>query len=178
MELVHRKIPREFLEMLPDGLKLIHRHGQEYLVVAELFCPAGHPLMSPSVRIHDEPSIKIRLKRLTGDGTVFIDAFWGSHAKLFDFIPNPGEDLRYSEALCPECGVSLEADEACGRPGCGAGRVIVFHLPDKGNEIRVCARLGCPEHRILIGGVSKAVARAVSEINFFGCGEDEQFKGI
>jgi hypothetical protein len=178
MELVHRRIPREFLESLPDGFEFIHRNGKEFLVVAELGCPAGHSLMAPHVRIHDQPSIKIQLARPAGRGTVFIDAFWGSHAKLFDFLPDPGEDLRFAEACCPACGVSLMATLACERPGCGSAAAIVLRLPGSGNLIQVCARLGCPEHRLVLGGVARDLTRAVSAINFFGHGEEEQFGGI
>lgn len=104
MELIHRKIPREFLEILPDGLKFIRKHGKEFLVVEELFCPNGHSLMGESVWIHDEPSIKIAMDRSNGIGRIFIDAFWGSCAKLYDFFPAPSEETTHLKAQCPFCG--------------------------------------------------------------------------
>ena len=178
MELIHRKVPREFLEVLPDGMKFIHKHGKEYLVVEELLCPNGHSLMSPSVRIHDEPSIRIDVRRPSGVGKVFIDAFWGSHAKLFDFMTVGDESIAHAEALCPQCGASLLVDRQCGRIGCDSAKSILFRLPGDDDRIYVCARMGCPDHSIVVGGVPQSVAEAVSEINFFGHGEDEMFKGI
>ncbi|TFH05122.1 MAG: hypothetical protein E4H09_02495 [Spirochaetales bacterium] len=182
MKLIHRKVPQAFLEVLPEGLKFLHKHGKDYLVVEQLLCANGHSLMSPSVRIHDEPSIRIAVTRPSGSGQIFIDAFWGSHAKLYDFIPQPAEAESYgssfAQATCPECGVSLLADRTCNRIGCDAVKSIVFHLPGKDDVIYVCARLGCPDHSIVVGGVPQAVIREVSEITYFGHGEDDQFRGI
>jgi hypothetical protein len=178
MQLIHRKVPREFLEMLPDGMKFIHRHGKEFLVVEELMCPNGHSLMEESVRIHDEPSIKIAVERPNGLGLIFIDAFWGSHAKLYDFMPAPSEEVTYPVAHCPECGASLVIKRSCSRMECDSDRSFVFHLPGENNFIYVCAKLGCPDHSIVVGGVPQHLTKLVNEINFFGYGEEEQFKGI
>ena len=178
MQLVHKKVPREFLEMLPDGLKFIHRHGKEFLVVEELSCPNGHSLMAESVRIHDEPSIKIAVERPNGTGHIFIDAFWGSHAKLFDFLPAPSEDLIHVDPQCSTCGVGLTVERSCGRMECDSNKNLLFHLPGENNFVYVCAKLGCPEHSIVVGGVPQHLNKLISDINYFGYGEDEQFKGI
>ncbi|MBU8913751.1 MAG: hypothetical protein KOO61_06970 [Spirochaetales bacterium] len=178
MQLVHKKVPREFLEMLPDGVKFIHRHGKEFLVVEELSCPNGHSLMAESVRIHDEPSIRIAVERPNGTGRIFIDAFWGSHAKLYDFLPAPSEDMIHIEARCATCGVSLSVERPCGRMECDSQKNFLFHLPGENNFVYVCAKLGCPEHSIVVGGVPQHLNKLISEINYFGYGEDEQFKGI
>jgi len=164
--------------MLPDGLKFIHRHGKEFLVVEELFCSSGHSLIEESVRIHDEPSIKIAVERPNGTGQIFIDAFWGSHAKLYDFLPGPSEDLVHAQAHCPTCGISLMVDRQCGRMECDSRSSFLFRLPGDHNCVYVCAKLGCPEHSIVVGGVPQHLNKLISEINYFGYGEDEQFKGI
>jgi hypothetical protein len=178
MQLIHKSVPREFLELLPDGLKFIHRHGKEFLVVEELFCPAGHSLMAESVRIHEEPSIRITVERPNGTGLIFIDAFWGSHAKLFNFLPAPSEDLVHAKAHCPTCGVNLNVERPCGRMECDSAEHLLFHLPGENNFVYVCAKVGCPEHSIVAGGVPQHLNKLVSDINYFGYGEDEQFKGI
>lgn len=178
MRLVHRSIPREFLEVLPEGMKFIHQHDQEFLVVEELACPAGHSLMSESVRIHGEPSIAIAIRRAGATNRLFVDAFWGSHAKLYDFMPEPGESLELAEAVCPECGVSLVVAGSCSAQGCSCTQRIELLLPRAGDRISVCARVGCPDHRLEVGGVPTQVNELVNEINFFGYGEDEQFNGI
>lgn len=178
MQLIHHKVPRDFLEMLPEGMKFLNRHGKEFLVVERVTCPNGHSLMAETVRIHDEPSIRIAVERSGGDGHVFIDAYWGSHAKLFDFLADASRPIVDAHAKCPECGVSLLVNRACSRIGCGSAASIAFRLPGAGNVIYACARLGCPDHSIVVGGVPTTLTEAVSEINFFGEGEDDQFRGI
>ena len=68
------------------------RNEDDFLLVEAAFCPRGHSLIVDSVRIHDEASVKLKL--IIGDesGFVFVDAFWGSHAKLFSFIPGAGRE--------------------------------------------------------------------------------------
>lgn len=187
MQLIHRTIPREFLEMLPEGMKFIHRHGKEFLVVEDLLCPQGHSLMVESVRIHDEPSISIAVTRPESPehesattGLIFIDAYWGSHAKLFNFMADPTRPLDYADAHCPRCGASLVVERPCGRIECESTRSLALHLPgDDRNMIYVCARLGCPDHSIVVGDVPAQVQEEVNGINFFGYGDDDEaFGGI
>ncbi len=179
MQLIHRKIPREFLEVLPEGMKFIHRHEEEFLVVEELSCPKGHSLMVDTVRIHDEPSISIAVRRAGGRGLIFIDAYWGSHAKLYNFMADPSHPLEYADAHCPHCDVSLVVERECGLMECDSRRSLVFHLPGNENTIAVCARLGCPDHRIVVGGAPQRVQEEVNRINFFGYGiDDDAFGGI
>ena len=180
MQLIHRKIPREFLEVLPEGMKFIHRHGEEFLVVEELLCPNGHSLMVDSVRIHDEPSISIAVHLPQGaTGLIFIDAYWGSHAKLYNFLADASHPLDYADAHCPHCGVSLVVERECGRMECDSSRSLMFALPGEGNFVSVCAKLGCPDHRIVVGDAPRRVTEEVNEINFFGYGDDDDaFGGI
>lgn len=186
MQLIHRRIPREFLEMLPKGMKFINRHGQEFLVVEEVMCSNGHSLMNGAVRIHDEPSICLQLELLPqyethepSHGTIYVDAFWGSHAKLYSFLADETGSAMDANAHCPHCGVSLVTDRSCGSIECDSNRSLELHLPGSGNRIFVCARLGCPDHSIVLGGLSHDVTEAVDRINFFGHGEDEEaFGGI
>lgn len=178
MQLVHRKIPREFLKVLPEGMKFVHRHEEEFLVVEQLYCARGHSLMVDSVRIHDEPSISIAVKRAEGAGLIFIDAYWGSHAKLYNFMADPSHPMLYADAHCPHCDVSLVVERECESP-CRSTRGLVFYLPGGENRITVCARLGCPDHRIVVGGAPLKVQEEVSRINFFGYGiDDDAFGGI
>ena len=180
MQLIHRKIPREFLEMLPEGMKFINRHGQEFLVVEEVTCSRGHSLMYPNVRIHDEPSICLEVHRPGSEkGLIFVDAYWGSHAKLYSFQAEPDRPMEYVEAFCPHCGVSLVVDRACGNLECDSTKSVEFLLPGEANRIYVCAKLGCPDHSIVVGKVPHEITEEINGINFFGHGdEDEAFGGI
>jgi hypothetical protein len=178
MELKTPKIPEEFIETLPEGMKFVHKHGREFLVVEEVFCSKGHSLIADSVQIHGEPSIKIDVTIEKQAGSFYIDAFWGSHAKLYSFMPVLKEKDTIIEAFCPVCGTSLITESACEQEACAAKQHIFFELPDKGNRILVCARLGCPGHRIEIRNIPVDVTEMVSEINYFGAQMDDVFKGI
>ena len=173
MQLTHSEIPLEFLSSLPEGMKFIHRHGKGYMVVEEVLCPNGHSLIADSVRIHDEPSIKLHLTVARESGIIFIDAFWGSHAKLYNFVPKVTTDDALASATCPVCDVSLNAPYDCHEPGCGSHEGIKLHLPGGQGTIGVCARHGCPGHRLEVHGAPARLIETVSAINFFGEGGDD-----
>ncbi len=168
MHLVPKPIPEHFLKALPDGIKFVRKHHQDFLVAESLACPRGHGLMSEDVRIHGEPSIRLRIEIGRGDGLIFIDAFWGGHAKLYSFVPDLAAAGPLVKAFCPVCGADMLVPAACAHPGCTADRAIVFHLPGGANKIYVCARLGCPGHRMDIVHVARRVLAQVGEIQFEG----------
>jgi hypothetical protein len=134
--------------------------------------------MATSVHIHGEPSIRIRVEAGERRGLIFVDAFWGSHDKLYSFLPVPGPEEPVLATFCPECGASLIVEEPCTQPGCGSKKCILFLLPGGTNRIYVCARHGCPWHRMDIHEMPRSVSRSVSEINYFGHGEEDAFQGI
>ena len=178
MELKHTEIPQRFLKDIPEGIKYIHRHGKEFLVIEELFCPKHHSLIDGSVCIHGEPSVKLKVRIGGQEGLLFVDAFWGSHAKLFSFIPKTTPDHPFVEAFCPICGAELTVQQRCSLPDCDSERSIRFELPAKGNRIHVCAKLGCPGHLLDLSDLPQTLAASVSEINYFGAAVDEPFEGI
>ena len=164
MKLQHKQIPEEFLKSVPAGFRHVRREGRDFLVVEQVFCPDGHCLMADSVRLHGEPSIRLQLVTGTASGLIFVDAYWGSHDKLYGFIPEPGGCGAVS---CPECGRSLLVkEEQCSV--CDSPHHIQLILPGGRNRILVCARLGCPEHRLLVDGLAPAIVEQVSGINYFG----------
>ena len=155
---------------MPEGMKLVNRHGHEFIVVENLESPKGTQLMSESVRIHGEPSIRIGVKIGNSKGLIFIDAFWGSHVKLYGFSPDREHEGHIVEAFVPETGESLMVDYKCDVEGCTCGKGIEFRLPGGENRIQVCAALGCPGHKLSIVDLAKPVVDSVSGINFFGAG--------
>lgn len=177
MKLPQSKVPEAFLHALPEGIKFIHRRGQEFLVVETVCCPAGHSLVEEDVRIHGEPSIQIEVDTGASRGRVYIDAFWGGHDKFYDFIPVLAPNAATIQAFCPVCGVSLLAELACSQPGCDSTKAILFTLPDGKNKIWVCARLGCSGHHLEIPNLPGDIAELVDDINFF-CHNDDLFQGI
>ena len=178
MLLKHTEIPIRFLAALPEGVKLVNRHGKEYLVIEQLLGPSGESLVSEMVHIHNEPAVFFGMRIGNSEGFVFVDPFWGSHAKLYSFIPDLSQGNCLREAYSPETGDSLMVDWACGIEGCDCAKSIEFRLPGGGNRIYVCARLGCPGHRMEIARLPHGVSDTISRINYFGTGDEDAFKGI
>jgi hypothetical protein len=179
MKLNAKKIPERFVRDIPRGFRLIRKQGNDFLLVESVFCPNGHNLVVDSVRIHDEASIKLKVSVNQQSGILFVDSFWGSHTKLFSFLPQvTGKEPAYVQAACPYCDESMMEPYACAQKGCGSERSVRIMLPGGRNKIHVCAKLGCPGHVLDIEDLPQQVVRSVSVINYFGAGQDDLFGGI
>ncbi len=178
MELNRKDIPVQFLTTLPDGIKLVKRHGKEFLVVEQVTDKQGNSLMTETVKIHGEASIKLHIKIGGSEGIIFVDAYWGSHAKLYSFIPDLSDAPAFVEAFSPVSGKTLMTKWECDQEGCRSAKGIELDLPGGKNKIYVCTRLGCPGHEMAVRELSREVSHSISNINFFGEGEDELFHGI
>ena len=179
MELRHEEIPLEFLRRLPDGIKIVKRHGQEFVVVEQVYGPHGESLISDTVQIHNEPSIRLGVRIGDQQGLIFVDAFWGGHAKLYSFLPQSVVANAEVDAFVPEGGASLMVERSCDVEGCTCTRAIMLALPDGKSRVYVCARLGCPGHAIEIADLPEEVSQQISSINFFGAGSlDEDWVNV
>ncbi len=177
MKLTAKRIPDEFIRAIPRGFQLVKKQDHDFLLVESLFCPHGHNLVVDSVRIHDEASIKLKVVINDESGLLFVDAFWGSHSKLFSFIPKiSGKDPVFVEAFCPYCDAALTEHFACAQKGCGSDRSVLLWLPGGKNKILVCAKLGCPGHVLDIVDMPQRLVRSVSVINYFGAGTNDPFQ--
>lgn len=179
MKLSVPKIPTQFARAVPRGFRLVKRQGRDVVLVESVFCPQGHNLIVDSVRIHGEPSVKLKIGASADSGFVFVDAFWGSHSKLFSFIPRAaGNEPLIADVYCPYCDASMNEERGCSEKGCGSQRSILLGLPGGKNAVHICARLGCPGHFLEIVELPEQVVRAVSGINFFGAGSDDVLGSI
>jgi hypothetical protein len=178
MKLSISKIPPEFVKAIPRGMRLVNRDENELLLVNSLYCPNGHNLLVDSVRIHNEASIKIKVRIENNNGFIFIDSFWGSHVKLFSFFPSASKDNVSVEAFCPYCDAELTEEYACTYEGCDSKKSLLLNLPGGKNRIHVCAKLGCPGHVMDINDLPLELIESVSSINFFGEGANDIFGGI
>lgn len=180
MELIHNEIPLEFVRHLPEGVKLVVRHGREFLVVERVESRSGESLMAHHVHIHGEPSIRLGTRIGDQDGLLFVDAFWGSHAKLYSFVPSLDTGEQFVDAYVPGTEESLMVEYDCDVEGCGSHRGIELVLPGGENRVLVCARLGCPGHRLELANLPKPVQDSLSGINFFGAGslDDDWFDSV
>ncbi len=179
MKLTARKIPDEFVRSIPRGFRIVKNQGRDFLLIESLFCPNGHNLIVDSVRIHDEASVKLKVVVNKDTGFIFVDAFWGSHSKLFSFNPKIcGDEPVYAEAFCPYCEASLIEAYPCPQKDCGSQRSVLLVLPGGRNKIHVCARLGCPGHVLEIKDMPSQLVRSVNVINYFGAGMDDFLGGV
>lgn len=174
MQLKHTQIPVEFIQRLPDGMKLVTRHGKQFLVVDEVYGPNGESLMSDNVRIHGERAIEMGISVGSSQGLLFVDSYWGSHAKLYSFLVDTSEQSAMVEARVPHTDTSLMVERACDEEGCTSNSAIELHLPGGQNRIYVCARLGCPGHQLELPEIPQPVSETVSHINFFGAGSVDE----
>jgi len=179
MDIVRKEIPKQFFDSIPRGIKLIKKGSDTFLVVENLFCPNGHSLMSTSIQIHGANTIKFKISDGFSGGFLFLDAFWGSHSKLYSFIPKHSESLDSFDICCPVCSVSLLVKDRCKEDGCKCEKAVQMNLPGK-NRIVACARLGCPGHRIEIKDAPYKISEAISEINSYveSFDENDYFKGV
>ncbi len=177
MQLIPKDIPMEFLQVLPEGIKLVSRKGHPYLVMDRVEDAAGHSLMDNSVRIHGEASVKLNVKIGNSEGIIFVDSYWGSHAKLYNFIPDFSNGAHV-QAFSPIDGSSLMVPWECPIDGCGETHGIKLTLPGGLNSIIVCGKLGCPGHHIDVARVAEGVSESLSNINYFGEGEEEIFSAF
>jgi len=79
---------------------------------------------------------------------------------------------------CRDLRVDLIVDDPCSQAGCKSNRAIMFTLEGKVNKIYVCAKLGCPGHRMEIVNLLPRVLEQVSDINYFGAQADDIFMEI
>ena len=178
MRLTAKKIPDEFIRAIPRGFRLVKKQGHDFLLIESLFCPKGHNLIVDSVRIHDEPSVRLKVVINGETGYIYVDAFWGSHSKLFSFVPKiTGDAKTYAETFCPYCDAQMTESYGCLQKDCGSEKSVLLMLPGGRNKIHVCARLGCPGHVLDIEDLPRQLVRSVSTINYFGAGASDLFGG-
>jgi hypothetical protein len=178
MKLTYKHVPVEFLAALPEGIKYVQKEGMDFLVIEQLYCREGHSLMAEHVRLHGEPSICLDARIGSQRGRIFVDAYWGSHDKLYGFIPREADLTSITEAHCPHCGISLLTERHCSYNGCGSGEAILLNLPGGINTILVCARHGCPDHELHIKRMPEAITSKLRKINYFSESYDDMFQGI
>ena len=128
----------------------------------------------------DEPRQPARIPPGAGRGCAQAsDAFWGSHTRLFSFIPKTsGKEPAFAEISCPYCDAGMMEHYKCTFKECGSEKSVLVMLPGGKNKIHVCARLGCPGHVLDIIDMPQKVVRSVNVINYFGAGSEDPFGSV
>ena len=124
------------------------------LNLAHAVCPNGHLLSHNKVKIHDLPSIWVKVKYRKQTGDLYLDSTYGSFDNIYRDITVP--DGVIVELFCPECGTSLkDAHEKCQL--CSAP-MFVLNLPH-GSNLEGCLRVGCFFHKLKIVDADMHLAR-------------------
>ena len=117
-------------------------------------CPKGHILCNEQVKIHDLPSIWVKVKYRKHIGDLFLDSIYGSFDNIYKDISVP--DGAIVDILCPECETSLkDAHDRCQL--CSAP-MFVLNLP-RGSLLEGCLRKGCFFHKMKIIDGDQHLAR-------------------
>jgi two-component system NtrC family sensor kinase len=113
----------------------------EILQIKRALCPKRHDLIDRKIRIDAKPAISMRFRKKEQTGLIHLNPMYGSTEHRLNDMPELGEGV---ELLCPECAISLIAeDEPC--PKCGSA-VYAFEVPLKG-IVQGCLQAGCGWHR-------------------------------
>lgn len=125
------------------------------LNVQHAACPKGHLLRDEEVKIHGNPSLKVKIHKKGKEGILYLDPVYGSFDNIAKDISLAKGDVV--EMFCPQCDVSLtdsnETCQVCSSP------MFTFHLP-KGGIIEGCTKNGCFFHKLKILDTEKQLSRS------------------
>ena len=115
------------------------------LNLAHAACPKGHLLTNEEIKIHNLPSIWVKVKYRKQTGDLYLDSTYGSFDNIYKGISVPNGAVV--ELQCPECQTSLtdkhEKCQLCSAP------MFMLNLP-KGSNLEGCLRVGCFFHKMKI----------------------------
>jgi hypothetical protein len=119
------------------------------LIVRELFCPAGHSLISERAIFNGHPGILLGVGLNESKGLVAISPICGDKTRISLDIDLP--DDRIVNLFCPTCGINLPRYATC---GCGADLTALFLTCNASfaDCIGVCNRIGCINARFVTSG--------------------------
>ncbi len=124
------------------------------LYVTHATCPKGHALQTTEVKIHKEPSLKVKVRSRGKEGFLYLDPAYGRYENVEKDIKIKDGDVV--EMYCPECGADLrdpeETCQLCSSP------MFIFTLPG-GGIVEGCMRKGCLFHKMKIVDAEKQFAR-------------------
>ncbi|MDX9759137.1 MAG: hypothetical protein RBU27_08260 [Bacteroidota bacterium] len=124
------------------------RECSKALVVKACYCPRGHNLINDKVVFGDFEGILLRMRKGHSEGLLALSPVYGDKSRItLGLRPERGDILTL---LCPDCGVPLPVYDEC---MCGGDILALFTrpVPDFGNCVGICNRLGCHHAEIRNG---------------------------
>lgn len=134
--------------ILPSPVMRELRENSNALVVKACYCPRGHNLVTDKAMFCNFNGILMRVRRELSEGLMAISPVYGDKSRIsLGMRLEKGVILRL---LCPECGVPLPTYDIC---SCGGDIIALFTrpVPDFGNCVGICNRVGCHNAEIRNG---------------------------
>ncbi|MBE0644869.1 MAG: hypothetical protein IH600_12365 [Bacteroidetes bacterium] len=124
------------------------RESSRALVVKSCYCPRGHNLVTDKAVFCEHSGILMRVRKGLSEGLVAISPVYGDKSRIT--LGMHLEKGGILTLLCPECGVPLPMYDEC---SCGGDILALFTrpVPDFGNCIGICNRVGCHNAEIRSG---------------------------
>ncbi len=124
------------------------RESSRALVVQTCYCPRGHNLIDDYAMFGEFSGILLRVQKGLSKGLVAISPVYGDKSRIALGMHLVKGDVL--TLLCPECGVPLPTYDEC---SCGGDVIALFirPVPDYGNCVGICNRVGCHNAEIRSG---------------------------
>ncbi len=124
------------------------RSTSKVLVVRACYCPRGHNLVNDKAMFSEHSGILMRVRKEMSEGLLAISPVYGDKSRISLGMRIENGDVL--TLLCPECGVPLPTYDEC---SCGGDVIALFTrpVPDYGNCVGICNRVGCHNAEIRSG---------------------------
>jgi hypothetical protein len=129
------------LMVFPSDAMRELRTSSQMVVIKACFCPRGHNLINERAQFSDFGGILLRVRgEEMREGLVALSPIFGDKNRI-----SLGIELikgMVMTLLCPECGIPIPVYDEC---SCGADVLALFTrpVPDYGNCVGICNRVGC-----------------------------------
>ena len=128
------------------GLDVVKVETDERIFPVEVSCSrCNHSLMHSETIIDGYPAIRVTVSFDNKHGWLALSSLYGSHKVVSLHEIPPGTILNI---FCPHCHSELIGGAKCG--ACGAPMVPM--IVRGGGVVQICARRGCKEHILDVGG--------------------------
>lgn len=136
----------DILRKTRTGLDVVKVETDERIFPVEVSCSrCNHSLMHSETIIDGYPAIRVTVSFDNKHGWLALSSLYGSHKVVSLHEIPPGTILNI---FCPHCHSELIGGAKCG--ACGAPMVPM--IVRGGGVVQICARRGCKEHILDVGG--------------------------
>ncbi len=136
----------DILKKTRAGLDVVKIETDERIFPVEVSCSrCNHSLMHTDTIIDGYPAIRVTVSFDNKHGWLALSCLYGSHTVVSLHEIPPGTIVNI---FCPHCHAELIGGAKCGM--CGAPMVPM--IVRGGGVVQICARRGCNEHILDVGG--------------------------